>query len=878
MAGVIVITTKKGRKGTSTFSYTGEFTTRLVPSYREFNIMNSQDQMSVYAELEQKGYMSFSGMYRANSSGVYGKMYKLTHQYDPNTGTFALPNTYDARREYLRAAELRNTNWFDELFSPSIMMNHSISMSTGTENSQTYVSLSVMDDPGWMYGSKVRRYTGNFNNTYDLGRKFSLTTIGGIAYRNQTAPGTLGTETDAVNGTVSRSFDINPYSYAINSSRTLDPQETYTRNFAPFNIKRELDNNHIELDILDLKLQTELKWKPVRGLTLAALGAIKYATTNQAHKITEHSNQSLAYRAMDDATIIDRNSWLYLDPDQPNSLPFSVLPEGGFYNKRSYKMLSYDFRASATYNTEFNGGHILNSYAGIEFNAQDRTQDYFDGWGMQYDSGETPFWSYYAFKRLREKNAGYYGLTNTFGRTNAVFGTATYSYQGRYTLTGTARYEGSNRLGRSRSARWLPTWNLAAAWNVHEEKFFEKALSGVFSHLTAKASYSLTADAGPLWVNNSHVIINSYTPWRPTADQSESGQAISGFENSDLTYEKKNETNFGLDMGFLKNRISVTADLYFRNNYDLIGLINTSTGARYGNVATMKSHGFELSISTKNIQSKDFSWTSDFIFGFNKNEVTDLKTRTRVFDFIYGTGFAREGYPVRGLFSIPFEGLDANGFPIYRIQEKQEDGSLADVRITRANYSRINLQERDNVDYLIYEGPSEPTMTGSLGNIFNYKGFRLNLFVTYSLGNKIRLDSNVSATLNDLDATQRDLNNRWVKAGDEVHTTMPVIPSVLDHQKISNLGRAYNVYNYTSPRVADGGFVRMKEISLMYTLPDSWLKGKLLKSASIKLQATNLFLIYSDSKLRGQDPEFFRSGGVSAPVPKQITATLRLGF
>lgn len=107
---------------------------------------------------------------------------------------------------------------------------------------------------------------------------------------------------------------------------------------------------------------------------------------------------------------------------------------------------------------------------------------------------------------------------------------------------------------------------------------------------------------------------------------------------------------------------------------------------------------------------------------------------------------------------------------------------------------------------------------------------------------------------------------------------MPVIPSVIDQERIANLRRAYNVYNYTTPRVADGGFVRMKEISLMYTLPDSWLKGKLIKSASIKLQATNLFLIYSDSKLRGQDPEFFRSGGVSAPVPKQITATLRLGF
>lgn len=870
MAGVIVITTKKGKRGTSSFSYTGEFTTRLVPTYREFNIMNSQDQMSVYAEMLDKGWLNFSDVYRASTSGVFGKMYQLMHTYDPKTGQFALANTYEARRAYLREAELRNTDWFDELFSPSVMMNHSVSMSTGTDKSQTYVSISAMNDPGWMRSSKVSRYTGNFNNTYEISKSLSLTTIGGVAYRQQQAPGTLGQNIDAVSGSVSRAFDINPYSYAINSSRTLDADEFYTRNFAPFNIKHELDNNYIELDILDIKLQSELKWKPLRGMTIAALGSIKYANTNQAHKITEYSNQSLAYRAMQDATVLQRNSWLYTDPDVPNSLPFSVLPNGGFYNKSVYRMLSYDFRGSITYNTELGGGHIINSYAGIEFNAQNRTQDGFDGWGMQYDSGERPFWSHFAFKQLKERGNNYYYLYNTLGRTNAVFGTATYSYRHRYTLTGTARYEGSNRLGRSRTARWLPTWNIAGAWNAHEEEFFKRgALGKFFSHFTVKASYSLTADAGPAYVNNSRVIINNYTPWRPTASASESGNYISGYENEDLTYEKKHELNVGIDLGFLDNRISVAADAYKRDNYDLIGYINTSAGTRMGNVAEMKSHGFELSISTKNIMSKDFSWSTDFIFGYNKNEVTNLKTKTRVFDFVHGSGFAREGYPVRGLFSIPFTGLDDMGFPTFRVQGQE---------INRSNYGAINLQERDQVDYLVYHGPTDPTITGSLGNIFTYKNLRLNIFVTYSAGNKLRLDQSFASTYSDLSATQRDFNDRWVRSGDEATTGIPVLPSTRDVQTIGNLGRAYNVYNYSTARVADGGFVRMKEISLTYTLPSSWLQKTVLKSASLKLQATNLFLIYADSKLNGQDPEFFRAGGVSAPVPKQITATLRLGF
>ena len=114
--------------------------------------------------------------------------------------------------------------------------------------------------------------------------------------------------------------------------------------------------------------------------------------------------------------------------------------------------------------------------------------------------------------------------------------------------------------------------------------------------------------------------------------------------------------------------------------------------------------------------------------------------------------------------------------------------------------------------------------------------------------------------------------------GDEAITDVPVIASTFESRKYSNLTYGYNAYNYSSARIADGGFIRLKEISLSYDLPKSILKGTVLSNASAKLQATNLFLIYADPKLNGQDPEFFRSGGVSAPVPQQITFTVRLGF
>jgi TonB-dependent SusC/RagA subfamily outer membrane receptor len=158
-SGVIVITTKKGRAGSALINYTGEFSTRLIPNYNDFNIMNSQDQMSIYQEMEQKGWLNFSQTFRDKETGVYGKMYQLMNAYDHVSGTFQLQNTEFARNTYLREAEYRNTDWFQYLFSHSVTQNHAVNLSGGTDKSTYRVSMSIMDDPGWYQQSKSNRYT-----------------------------------------------------------------------------------------------------------------------------------------------------------------------------------------------------------------------------------------------------------------------------------------------------------------------------------------------------------------------------------------------------------------------------------------------------------------------------------------------------------------------------------------------------------------------------------------------------------------------------------------------------------------------------------------------------------------------------------------------
>ena len=870
MAGVIVVTTKQGKSGSTSINYTGEFTTRLKPNYSNFNICNSQEQMGIYKEMEQKGWLEFASIANSSSSGIYGTMYKLIDQYNSTSGKFGLANTEAAKNAYLREAEFRNTDWFDLLFSNALQHNHAISISGGTDKGKFYTSLSVMQDPGWSKQSEVQRYTFNANASYDLSKTLRVKILTSDSYRKQKAPGTLSQDVDVVSGEVKRGFDINPYSYALNTSRTTDPNATLTRNYASFNIFDELNNNYIDLNIVDLKFQGEINWRPIRGLEFNAIGAFRYNSSTQNHYVKDNSNQANAYRAgidPENATIRASNPYLYTDPDDPNSLPISVLPKGGILYHDVYSLSQYDFRGTVQYVKDFKDIHVLNVLAGAEMSSIDRHAEAYTAWGICYENGNIPFVDWHLFKQMVEENGSYYSDVWTYRRNAAFFATANYALRNKYIINGTIRYEGSNKLGRSKQSRWLPTWNVSGAWNASEESWFENP---VVSHAKVRASYSLTGESGPSYVSNALAIYNSTRPWRPVADANELGLYLEELANSELTYEKKHEFDLGVDLGFIDNRINFVFDWYTRNNYDLIGRIYTEgvggVTSKYANVASMASHGVEFTVSTRNIETKDFSWGTDLTFSYAKNKITDLESRSRVIDLVQGTGFPLEGYPVRAIFSIPFVGLNDEGIPQI-INEKGE--------VTTTD---INFQDFENLDFLKYEGPVDPVYTGGFGNTLRWKNWKANIFMTYSFGNKLRLDPVFSSSYSDLSAMPKEFKNRWIKPGDELITNIPAIASRRQAYNDYTLGYAYNAYNYSTARIADGGFIRLKEVSLTYDVPKSFLEKIRFKSASIKVQATNLCLLYADKKLNGQDPEFFNSGGVATPMPKQFTFTLRLGL
>ena len=209
--GVIVITTKSGRKNSPLrISYSTENTVRLKPRYADFDLLNSQETMSLYQEMNDKGYFGISNSLYGRRSGIYYQLYKGISTINPATGTYYLPNTPDAKMDFLRKREYANTNWFDLLFTMKPITNHSITLSGGGKNTATYASIGFYYDGGWTIADNVRRLTANIKNTFYINDKLitTLTAQGNI--RSQKAPGTMPQRKNNAIGTFERDFDINP--------------------------------------------------------------------------------------------------------------------------------------------------------------------------------------------------------------------------------------------------------------------------------------------------------------------------------------------------------------------------------------------------------------------------------------------------------------------------------------------------------------------------------------------------------------------------------------------------------------------------------------------------------------------------------------------
>lgn len=881
--GVIVVRTKSGRRDSKNrITYSMELSMREVPSYSSYDLLNSQETMAIYREMEQKGYLSLQQSLYGRRSGIYHQMYKALTTYNEATGSYLLPNTPSAKRDFLREGEYANTDWFEHLFPNHPTTNHTITFSGGGKDNALYASIGYFHDGGWSISDKVQRLTANLKGTFYMSPKLRVTLSGMGTYRRQEAPGTIPQKKNMVLGTFERDFDINPFSYALSTSRTLRPTDAngqrvyYRNNWAPFNIFTESESNRMDINVLDYKTQGEISFLPMDNLELKALFSFRQAHTSTAHYITEESNVVQAFRANETPLVAQDNIYLYHNPQAPHLLPSVALKRGGIFNKTETILRSMIARLSAEY-TWKEEQHELRAFAFSEIRSTDREINPFQGYGIQYDKGGQIFTDPLIFQKLSYENAPYFGLTKYHDRGVTFSGSATYMYGGRYILNAVLNFEGSNNAGRGSHSQWLPTWNIGAKWNIDEESFMED--SPAISLLAVRGSYGLTAKINDQATNSRTVFTNMITQ-RPNIDDRENALKIKHIENRDLTWEKMYEFNFGIDLGLFNNRINTTIDLYQRNSFDLIDLVRTSgIGGeyyKYANFGDLQTRGVEVALRTDNIKTPDFIWQTSFTLSYMHQRITRMLNTPNAFDMVSGRGRGNvEGFPRGALFSYNYQGLTTDGLPYFHFglypMNKDHRSKIIGADFTDSQYTK---------SYMIYNGPTEPVVISGLSNTFRYKGIELSLFITAQIGQKTRLNPSFDSTFADLNVFSNEYYDRWLNPGDELITRVPTIPSQ-EHIQLygaEGIERAYYTYNYSQDRVVDASFVRMKNISLGYTLPQAITDNWGMTHANIRLNASNPFLIYANKALHGQDPEFYNSGGVALPVPKQYTLTLNIGF
>lgn len=840
LGGVISVRTSKAGQGTNSFTYQAELSYRAIPSYREFNILNSQDQMAVFNEMVNGKSLDNSSVFISSRYGVYGWLYNQIYNYKDGNGTYGALNTDEGRTAYFRSAELRNTNWFKELYQHSIRHQHTLTFSTGTQKANYYASLNAALDPGWNKYENSQEYSVNFNADFRPFKGWSFGVRSSAAFSKYHYGG-----------------DFRPASYARTASRTLDPNAYYAYDDTPFNIKHEMMHNTSDYKKANMSIQATINWQPIDQLRVSALGALRYLDQYGSTDRDEQSNAAQVYRNTSKSIIRSNNSRLYRPLDDPKAIPQVVMPYGGIRNSQNIIEERYDGQVKLHYNDSFgaNGAHSVSAVGGLEVFEERRLNEWFDAYGVNYDLGYLTTYSPLLFTNLRNQSKQYYKIHPTLNRGVSFVGNLDYNYLGRYRVNASYRREGTNQFGAARTIRWIPTWNVGGTWSIDQESFFPKLRP--LSSLSANLSYGMSGTIP--YVHNALPRLQTLLPFFGDANLIEPGLYINEPANFNLTYEKMYELNLGVNFGLFDERISTGLTFFNRQGRDLIDQVNPQgTGGfvdgLYGNVAQMTSNGIEVSLTTQNIRSKDFSWSTSVTYTHNTNKVTRLNTNPSVTNLT--SGAARQGYPLNSLFSIPFYKLDANGHPRFFLPSGADvlpDGRHITSPRTGGQVA-WTAYAPDEIDYLVYSGTKTPTDLGGINNSFSYKNFRLGVYIYYSFGAVMRLPEQFATQYNDYQIMGKEFNRRWLRAGDEDRTDVPVIATDAHRQANPYLSNAYENYNRSNVRVAKTDYVQLRDISLSYTVPKSFVQRLRFSSLALKLQASNVALLYADKKLNGALP------------------------
>ena len=410
----------------------------------------------------------------------------------------------------------------------------------------------------------------------------------------------------------------------------------------------------------------------------------------------------------------------------------------------------------------------------------------------------------------------------------SVYGNAAYTYDDRYSVTGSLRWDRSNLWGTSSKYQNKPIWSVGASWIISKEKFFHVSW---IDYLKLRVSDGI---AGNVSKNSAPYMVANYS------NNSHVGGTqgyIQSRANPMLSWEKTNTFNIGVDFALLKNRLTGTIEYYNKKGTNLLASTMGVPTEGWGystytiNNGEMYNRGVEISLSGEILRTKDFSWRANMTYAYNKNKVTYVNVKAPVY-------FLQLDYP----YAYPIIGDEYNAIYAYRWAGLSEDGL---PQVYDENGEKVSEQPT-TLDAIVYAGSSTPKYSGSFGTSVSYKDFDLSLQFLFAGGHKVRnanpafLECSCSSIgyISNIAGASSGLADRWQKAGDEARTNVPKAVFAESDWSASSL---YNTYYYSDINVLDASYIRLNNISLAYNLPKAVCRSLYMQSARIQANVENPF-------------------------------------
>ena len=417
---------------------------------------------------------------------------------------------------------------------------------------------------------------------------------------------------------------------------------------------------------------------------------------------------------------------------------------------------------------------------------------------------------------------------------------ATYSYNNKYVLNASLRADGSSKFGKNNKYGYFPAISLA--WNAHEENFIKKIES--ISNLRLRGSFGMTGNNQiPSYQSLAQLAKNKVVL---DGNRVEIGRYISNIANDNLKWENQKQYNIGLDLSFLKNRYTLSTELYYKRIDDMLLEVNIPSTSGFQkawkNAGSMENKGLEVSLNAQWLREGNFKWTTDFNISFYRNKILLLDEGQ--YQQFYDRGInskiksdvlLRVGMPVGIYYGYVADGVFHNQNEVDNAQPGP-NVALGGLRVKDINHDGV-IDTNDRMPV----ADVNPLHTGGIGNTFSYKGFELYTFLRWSYGNDV-VNGNayyLTGTKNIDNITQNVYNNVW----------SPQHPD----RNFPLFGGGFWAENaFRSDLVEDGSFLRLQTVSLSYNLPKEVLEPYKLNKLRVGVTGTNLALW---TRYSGFDPE-----------------------